>query len=80
MPRRLRDLAAYADKMLTYWQDSSETDFDAVNETIEVVNSAFASDLPFGPEDIVEWGGPDGKLVVTSVRPLSEVPFLVTKP
>ncbi len=80
LPRRLKDLAAYADNMLTNWQDFSAIDFDTVNETIEIVNGAFASDLPFGPEDIVQWGGRDGRLILNSVRPLSEAPFLVNEP
>ena len=80
LPRRLNDLAAYADNMLTNLHGFSEDDFEEINQTIEVVNNAFAGDLPFGPEDIEEWGGPDGRLVLTSVRPLSEVLFLVNKP
>ena len=80
LPRRLNDLAAYADKMLTNLHGFADDDFEEINRTIEVVNSAFAGDLPFGPEDIAQWGGQDGRLVLTSVRPLSEVPFLVNEP
>ncbi len=79
MPRRLRDLAAYADNMLTNWQGYSGDDFEAIIETIEIINGAFATELPFGAQDIVQWGGGDGKLILSSVRPLSEVPFLVTE-
>jgi len=79
-PRRLIDLAAYADNMLTNSKDFSVDDFESINATIEIVNGAFASDLPLTSEDIVQWGGRDGRLVLTSVRPLSEVPFLVNEP
>ena len=80
LPRRLKDLAAYADNMLTNLHGFSEDDFEEINLTIEIVNGAFASALPFGPEDIVQWGGRDGRLILTSVRPLSDVPFLVNQP
>ena len=78
MPRRLRDLAAYADNLLTNWQGVSDDDYESIIETIEIINGAIATELPFGARDIVQWGGGDGKLILSSVRPLSEAPFLVT--
>ena len=35
MPRRLRDLAAYADNLLTNWQGVSDDDYESIIETIE---------------------------------------------
>ena len=80
MPRRLKEIAAHADNMLTNGQGLPVTDFDSINETIEIINGAFATELPFSAQDIVQWGGRDGGLVLSSVRPLSEVPFLVAQP
>jgi len=78
-PRRLRDLAAYADDLLANPAAVPGEQLEAINGTIELVNGAFATDLPFRPQDIVQWGGQGGRLVVSSTRPLSTVPFLVAE-
>ncbi len=80
MSRKLKEIAAHADNMLTNGQGLPVTDFDSINETIEIINGAFATELPFSAQDIVRWGGRDGGLVLSSVRPLSDVPFLVAEP
>lgn len=80
MPRRLRDLAVYGDNLLTNRQGVSDEQFEELNQTIEIINGAFATELPFAAQDIVQWGGRGGGLVLSSVRPLSEVPFLVAQP
>lgn len=79
VPRRLRDLAAYADDLLTKPGSVPAEQLDAINGTIELVNAAFSTDLPFRRQDVVQWGGEGGRLVVSSVRPLSTVPFLVAE-
>lgn len=79
VPRRLRDLAAFADGLLADWDRAPVGDLEAVAGALELINAAFVSDLPFRGQDIVQWDGEGGRLVLSSVRSLSEVPFLVAE-
>lgn len=79
VPRRLRDLAAFADGLLADWERTPVEDIGAAAGALELVNAAFAGDLPFRSRDLVQWEGDGGQLVLSSVRSLSEVPFLVAE-
>lgn len=64
------EISAKIDTMLTYWEDYSGSEFDAVYDAIYDINRAFA-----GPVDTVRFGA-GGQLVLRGAVELDDVPFL----
>ncbi len=64
----VREIAAYADTVLTYWIGRSPAEYRNLDSTIRKINGAFS-----GPVDTISFGS---LLRLAGVRGVSDVPFL----
>ena len=70
----VNEIADYASDLMTNWEFNDSTLFIGLNATVEMINGAFAKQLPFDGSDTLVWTG--GKFQLGGVKALVDVPYL----